>query len=585
MTNDVTLVTALFDLGRGGANQGLADYQQRPFEDYLSAFDVVLALDAPLCVYVPPELEAYVRQRRSFSNTRVISHPLEALRERFAFFQQVQDLRLNPAWRTRAGWLAESPQANLAYYNPLVMSKMFMLNDQQLTNPFKTGHFLWIDAGLARTCGGYLGQKDCLASVASALERFLFICFPYIGGGEVHGYDRAELARLAGTDYIRRVARGGLFGGSREYIGKANALYWRLLELSFARGEMGTEESIFSAMTYLEPEMFDRFEIGADGLIGPFFEALRCGSVPLIRTNAVQQEASPATSGTAASNRQPAIAGSGRPRDVDELSTAFYILTFNLPKQLEMLVDSWRRQPAFFDRATVCVIDNSTDRGAIHENRAICAREGFQHMARGNLGICGGRQFAAEHFESSAHDYMFFLEDDMLLASPDMPPCRAGFLRWVDGLYRKLLRLMEQEKFDFLKLSFSEVYGLNSEQWAWYNVPADVRRQCWPDQPDLPRFGFAPRIPPVNYERLGVFEGLPYAAGEVYYSNWPQIVGREGNRRLFLNTKWAHPHEQTWMSHHFQETRAGRLRPAVLLASLIEHRREFHYGRDERVES
>ncbi len=581
MTNDLTLVTSLFNLGRGDANRGLADYQRRTFEEYLTAFDVVLGLDAPLCIYLPPELEAHVWQRRGRSNTHVIVHPLEALRERFAFFDQVQRIRLNPAWRARAPWLAESPQANLTYYNPLVMSKMFMLNDRQLINPFDTGHFLWIDAGLARTCGAYLGQKDCLAKVASTLERFLFICFPYIGGGEVHGYDRAELARLAGTDYIRRVARGGLFGGSRESIAKANAMYWRLLDLSLAQGEMGTEESIFSAMTYLEPAMFDRFEIADNGLIGPFFEALQRGSVPVVRTRLVQPGATPEPY----LKGIPAVGASGRPRDVNDLSTAFYILTFNLPKQLEMLLESWRQQPVFLDRATVYVIDNSTDREALETNRAICAREGFQHLSQGNLGICGGRQFAAELFEASVHDYMFFLEDDMLLASPDMAPCRAGFVRWVDGLYGKLLRLMEQERFDFLKLSFSEVYGVNSEQWAWYNVPSDVRRRLWPEQPELPRFGLAPRIPSVNFERLGSFEGLPYAAGEVYYSNWPQVVGREGNRRMFLNTKWAHPYEQTWMSYHFQEARAGRLRSAVLLASLIEHRRDFHYGGSERIES
>jgi hypothetical protein len=463
------------------------------------------------------------------------------------------------------------------------MSKMFMLNDQQLTNSFGTRHFLWIDAGLARTCGAYLGQKDCLARVASTLERFLFICFPYIGGGEVHGYDRAELARLANTDYIRRVARGGLFGGSRESI--TNAMYWRLLEQSLAQGEMGTEESIFSAMTYLEPAMFDRFEIADNGLIGPFFEALQRGSVPVVRTRFVQPGATPGIAVESDTKRLLVPGTSARPRDVDDLSTAFYILTFNQPKQLEMLVESWRRQPVFFDRAMVYVIDNSTDPEAIEANRAICAREAFRHLPRGNLGICGGRQLAAELFEDSVHDYMFFLEDDMLLASPDMAPCKAGFVRWVDGLRGKLLRLMEVEKFDFLKLSFSEMYGVNSEQWAWYNVPSDVRRRLWPEQPELPRFGFAPSIPSVNFERLGIFEGLPYAAGEVYYSNWPQVVGREGNRRMFLNTKWAHPHEQTWMSHHFQEARAGRLRPAVLLASLIEHRRDFHYGPNERIES
>ena len=575
MTNNVTLVTALFDLGRGDDNQGLADYQRRPFSEYLSAFEAVLALDAPLSIYLPPELEAYVWQRRERSNTHLIVHPLSALQERFAFFDQTQRIRLDPAWRNRASWLAESPQANLAYYNPLVMSKMGMLNDQQLTNPFGTEHFLWIDAGLARTCGGYLGQKEWLARVTTTLEAFLFICFPYIGGGEVHGYDRTELARLAGTDYIRRVARGGLFGGSRAAITKANAMYWRLLEASLAQGEMGTEESIFSAMTYLEPTLFDRFEITDNGLIGPFFEALQRGAVPLVRTRMLQPGLTVKPDGTR----------SRRTRSAAQLSTAFYILTFNQPQQLEMLVRSWRQQPAFFDRAAVYVIDNSTTSQAIEANRAICAREGFQHLAQGNLGICGGRQLAAELFEASRHDYMFFLEDDMLLASSDMPPCRTGFIRWVDGLHTKLLGIMEQEGFDFLKLSFSELYGLNSDQWAWYNVPPGVRRSVWPEQPELPRLGLAPKIPAVKFERIDMFEGLAYACGEVYYSNWPQVVSREGNQRMFLDTKWARPYEQTWMSHHFQETRAGRLRPAVLLASLIEHRRDFHYGPEERIES
>ena len=84
---------------------------------------------------------------------------------------------------------------------------------------------------------------------------------------------------------------------------------------------------------------------------------------------------------------------------------------------------------------------------------------------------------------------------------------------------------------------------------------------------------------------IGIFDGLSYATGEIYYSNWPQVVGREGNQRMFLDVKWAHPYEQTWMSHLFQACRAGGLKPAVLLASVINHQRDFHYHPDERVES
>jgi hypothetical protein len=565
MKRSLSLVTALYDLGRGDVNQHLADYQRRPFADYLSAFDSVLRIDAPLSIYIPLELESYVWQRRNRDNTRVLAVPLEAWQKRFPFFEQVQQIRQDPAWRGRAEWLAESPQANLAYYNPIVMSKMGMLNDQQLTNPFGCEHFLWIDAGLARTCGGYLDHPDWVSRTEVALERFLFICFPYIGGGEVHGYDRAALARLAGTDYIRRVARGGLFGGSREAIGKANALYWRLLELSFAQGEMGTEESIFSAMTYLEPELFDRFEIEDNGLIGPFFESLQRGRAPLVRTRIHR--------------------GLGDREVRRGTSTAMYILTFNQPQQLALLIRSWRQQPAFFERSAVYVIDNSTEEKALAENRALCAEHGFTHLPQGNIGICGGRQLAAELFAASDRDYMFFLEDDMLLAAPEASVCGSGFVRWVESLYDKVLGIMERERFDFLKLSFSELYGVNSDQWAWYNVPASVRQSIWPAQSELPQLGLAPSIPKVQFEEIGNFAGLAYASGEVYYSNWPQVVSREGNRRMFLETKWAHPYEQTWMSHHFQETRAGRLRPAVLLASVIQHQRDFYYGAHERVES
>lgn len=576
--HDVTLVTALFDLGRGRPVAGLADYQRRSFDEYLSSFERVLMLDAPLCVYVEPELEPFVWRFRDRANTRVIPRTLAELRDGFPFFEQVQRIRTDPAWRARAGWLAESPQAHLEFYNPVVMSKMAMLNDQQLLDPFGTDRFLWIDAGLARTCGYYLNNPEWLRRVGAVLERFLFICFPYIGNDEIHGFDRGAMARLAETDYVRRVARGGLFGGTREHIAEANRLYYRLLELSLAQGEMGTEESIFTIMSYLEPERFDRFEIGANGLIGPFFEALLAGPVALTRTRSVATPRKPAATRAMPCPRSV-------PRPADRLSTVFYILTFNQPRQLELLIESWQQQPDFLQRSAVVVIDNSTDADALNDNRAFCTRQGFEHVARGNLGICGGRQLAAELFDASTHDYMFFLEDDMLLAVPDLPPCPAGMRRWIDGLYGKLLRIMEQEGFDFLKLSFAEFYGLNSEQWAWYNVPPDVRRRCWPEQAELPREGLAPRIPPVAFERIAVCDGLAYASGEVYYANWPQIVSREGNRRMFLETRWARPFEQTWMSHMFQQTRRGALRPAVLLASPIEHRREFHYAREERVES
>src|SRR5262249_53119310 len=150
------------------------------------------------------------------------------------------------AWRSRAAWLAESPQANLELYNPMVMSKMSMLHDQTIINPFGTDHLAWIDAGIASTCGAYLGDVHWVARLPLLLKKFLFLCFPYEGGAEVHGFAREPMASFARTDYVRWVARGGLFGGSRTAIAHVNRLYARWLEVTLAHGEMGTEESVFS---------------------------------------------------------------------------------------------------------------------------------------------------------------------------------------------------------------------------------------------------------------------------------------------------------------------------------------------------
>ena len=78
---------------------------------------------------------------------------------------------------------------------------------------------------------------------------------------------------------------------------------------------------------------------------------------------------------------------------------------------------------------------------------------------------------------------------------------------------------------------------------------------------------------------------MPYADGEIYYSNWPHIIGHEGNQKCFLDTKWDYPYEQTWMSHIYSLCKEGKVNPAILLASPITHNRVFHYTKEERKEN
>jgi hypothetical protein len=205
---------------------------------------------------------------------------------------------------------------------------------------------------------------------------------------------------------------------------------------------------------------------------------------------------------------------------------------------------------------------------------------------KGNCGISGGRQFVAEHFDASDADYCVFIEDDMFYNDASAPPvCRSGFRTHLPNLRDTALRIMELERYDFLKLSFTEFYGSNHYQVAWFNVSAERRAELWPTQTKLPRTGVDLDAPTTRFETIRTYDGLSYAEGEVYYCNWPQIVSRAGNKRMFLDTVFEQPAEPVWMAHLFERTLRGEIRPAVLLASPITHNRFHHYEAAERREN
>ena len=143
---------------------------------------------------------------------------------------------------------------------------------------------------------------------------------------------------------------------------------------------------------------------------------------------------------------------------------------------------------------------------------------------------------------------------------------------------------MKKESLDFLKLNFTEFYGSNDTQFSWYNVPKDFREKNWPEKPTLPEMGLDPNAPSTVFERIKSHNGLPYGIGEVYLCNWPIILSREGNYKCYIETKFAHPHEATLMSHVYQQTIKGKIKSGVLLATPTEHNRFDFYESELRKE-
>jgi hypothetical protein len=568
---NLTIVTGIWDLGRDKAGEGFA----RSFDHYKEKFVELLQTDVPMFIYIEEKYESLVWEHRDKENTFVKIKEVDEFRKQFPFYDTVQEIRGKESWKSQASWMPDSTQATMELYNPMVMSKMFMLNDASIFNPFDTDHFLWVDGAITNTVHeGYFTKDKILDKMDTHLNKFLFLCFPYKDYSEVHGFEKGAISRYSKTRLVEWVARGGVFGGHKDFIKEANGLYYQILQNSLSEGYMGTEESIFTIMSYLKPKRYKRFMIKDDGLISTFFEALKNDEVELEETDL----------------RGDYYNFDSEEFDIDEYKTALYIITYNSPAQLELLLESyWGHNHFLFperDNHKKYLIDNSIDESTQEGYKKLCSKYGLEHIKKDNIGICGGRQLAAEHFGESDADYMIFLEDDMLLHPKDhSSPCKNGFRTCIDDLFVKAHKVIVKEGFDFLKLSFSEFFGDNITQWAWYNVPQEKREEYWPEYSELPIYGLDQDSPKTKFNNIGCVDDLPYVDGDIYYCNWPQIVSKEGNKKIFLDTTWAHPFEQTWMSHAFQLTKEGKLKGGILLISPINHHRKYHYKAEERVES
>ena len=564
--NQLTVVTGLWDISRQGRN----------FDHYIENFKKFLEIPVNMFIYIPAQLEHLIWQKRTRDNTTVKILELSELKDGYytEFWDKTQEIRTDAKWLNQtgeSGWLQTSPQAVNEWYNPIVQSKMFMLHDAKVLNPFNTDYFIWLDAGITSTVyEKYFTENTCLDNIIPHLRSFLFLSYPYETTSEIHGFDYTAIKKYSRGD-VKYVCRGGLFGGHKDFITQANSTYYSLLKNTLTDGYMGTEESIFSIMAHLEPHVYRRYVLDGNGLVVKYVQALLDNSAVLepipnthISTSIAKGVYNPATD-----------------------KTSLYVLGFNFPEQFQALIESFEPHPDWLTKPRKILINNSQDQSMIDRYDAICKKYNFEHIVTGeNLGINRGRLLAAKHFHESDSDYYFFFEDDMMLHHPSkVGYCRNGFRRVAPTLYTTAHKIMAKEGFDFLKLSYTEVYMDNNIQVSWYNVPQHIRTDMWPNYDQLPVSGLDPHSPRTQFRHINVENGMSYISGDIYYANWPMIVSRQGNYKMFLETNWAHPYEQTWMSHMFQETRKGNLNPAVLLASPINHNRIHHYTAEERREN
>jgi len=280
--SNFTLVSGMFDLGRGE----LGNDFKRSFDQYIQRFSTFLRYKFPIIIYIQeehlPAYQQYLDQRGDLP-THIEFKTLDDIRA-FQYYDEVQAIRTQKEWANQAGWLAKSPQATMELYNPMVMSKILWTRDAARLNPFNTDAFLWIDGG--HQCNDPEGINDENAQLFKEhFDKLLITYFDYEPVDEIHGFKKRAFWDFIGNqDFIVRVGRGGIFGGTREYLEVASEVYLQALGATLEAGFMGTEENIFAILYYRFPELVHDFDNGEGGNCAIFYNLVhRLGPAPYTR--------------------------------------------------------------------------------------------------------------------------------------------------------------------------------------------------------------------------------------------------------------------------------------------------------------
>jgi protein YibB len=150
--NDITIVTAFFDIGRGEwtPDKGLPHYLQRTTDTYFERFSHMAKLDNEMVVYTSIEFEDKVRQIRGDKKTKIIvvdfKNEFQQLRNRISEVQRNENFQsqINPNQRAMPEyWNPDYVLVNALKSNFVMMA---------IENGFATNELVaWMDFGYCRT--------------------------------------------------------------------------------------------------------------------------------------------------------------------------------------------------------------------------------------------------------------------------------------------------------------------------------------------------------------------------------------------------------------------------------------------------
>jgi hypothetical protein len=239
-TDNVTLVTGVFDLGPDGAELDLSDVRALTSSFMQYPQSKLIFVDEQLLDIVLPYM---------VGNVKIVVLGAKRVKEYLSEpYKDIQRITKNRTWKYLVSWLEGTPQATVPEFTLLGMSRILFLREAARLNPFNTVSFLWLDPGMTCVPPAQLTHNK-MGIFNELFDRFFIPYFPYISTIETHGFPTHTLNYfLNSTNKTHRVAKGWAMGGQPEYIEVLALVSDIVLRETLRQGQMGNADCLFTIL-------------------------------------------------------------------------------------------------------------------------------------------------------------------------------------------------------------------------------------------------------------------------------------------------------------------------------------------------
>ena len=141
--NNVTIVTAFFDIGRELNGDG------RKLTDYLDWIKKTLQLNCNLFIVTEAKFVDFMRANRPAEYNTFIKEDTLANASYYKYLPRMREILNSPEYKQRIAY-PQRVECTLPEYNVIQYSKFGWLEAAIQANPFQSDYFFWMDAGISR---------------------------------------------------------------------------------------------------------------------------------------------------------------------------------------------------------------------------------------------------------------------------------------------------------------------------------------------------------------------------------------------------------------------------------------------------